>query len=75
VTIWVDNHSQFQDLKELLRIGDQPPETNYLFMGDYLDRGNYSVEIVTLLVCKKVRFRHRLTILRGNYESRQISLV
>lgn len=67
--------AQFYDLLELFLIGGDCPSTNYLFMGDYVDRGYFSVEVATLLVALKVRHRERITILRGNHESRQITQV
>ncbi|KAG2491752.1 hypothetical protein HYH03_009913 [Edaphochlamys debaryana] len=75
VTVCGDIHGQFYDLMELFQVGGDCPMTNYLFMGDFVDRGFYSVETFLLLLALKVRYPDRITLIRGNHESRQITQV
>eukprot|EP00035_Acanthoeca_spectabilis_P010789 m.190415 g.190415 ORF g.190415 m.190415 type:complete len:304 (+) comp15129_c0_seq2:5043-5954(+) len=75
VTLCGDIHGQFYDLKELFKHGGECPDTNYLFLGDFVDRGHFSVETLLLLLALKVRYPDRMTLIRGNHESRQITQV
>jgi len=77
VTIVGDLHGQFFDLLHLLsdNVGGAPPDTNYVFLGDFVDRGHNSVETFCLLLCLKVQYPGHVTLLRGNHESRQITQV
>lgn len=59
----------------MFEYGGFPPESNYLFLGDYVDRGKQSIETIVLLLCYKVKFPENFFLLRGNHECSQINRI
>lgn len=73
VTICGDIHGQFYDLCKLFEICGDPDKTSFLFLGDYVDRGSYSLEVLLLLYAMKVNHPTTFTMLRGNHETKQMT--
>lgn len=75
VKIVGDIHGQFNDLLRIFNCCGYPPQTNYLFLGDYVDRGHKSLETILLLLCFKIKYPENFFMLRGNHESANITKI
>ena len=73
ITIVGDIHGQFYDLLKVFKMTGGISANKYLFLGDYVDWGNFSTEVLLLLLSLKINFSDRIFFLRGNHECRQMT--
>ncbi|KAJ4146623.1 serine/threonine protein phosphatase Pzh1 [Fusarium falciforme] len=70
-----DVHGQYTDVIRMFEMCGFPPNSNYLFLGDYVDRGKQSLETILLLLCYKLKFPENFFLLRGNHECANVTRV